>query len=89
MFSSILPTLSCFIGSDETFVTTTAIATIISMLKTFAYKADIFFLFKVNTGAAYAPTESLKAKPPKRLGSGGQEVGLYSTETCLISPDFS
>lgn len=42
MFSSILPTLSCFIGSDETFVTTTAIAMIISMLKTFAYKADIF-----------------------------------------------
>ena len=42
MFSSILPTLSCFIGSDETFVTTTAIAMLISMLKTFAYKADIF-----------------------------------------------
>lgn len=51
MFSSILPTLSCFIGSDETFVTTTAIAMIISMLKTFAYKAGIF-LFKVNIGAA-------------------------------------
>lgn len=87
MFSSILPTLSCFIGSDETFVTTTAIATIISMLKTFAYKADIF-LFKVNTGAAYAPIESLKANSPKRLGSRGQEVGLCSRETCLILPDF-
>lgn len=44
MFSSILPTLSCFIGSDETFVTTTAIAMIISTLKTFAYKAGIFSL---------------------------------------------
>lgn len=51
MFSSILPTLSCFIGSDETFVTTTAIAMIISTLKTFAYKAGTF-LFKVNIGAA-------------------------------------
>lgn len=89
MFSSILPTLSCFIGSDETFVTTTAIATIISMLKTFAYKADtFFFLFKVNTGAAYAPSESSKAKAPKQVGSGGQEVGLYSRETCLTSPDL-
>lgn len=76
MFSSILPTLSCFIGSDETFVTTTAIATIVSKLKTFAYKADIF-LFKVNTGASYASSESSKAKIPQaswQQGTGGRPL---------------
>lgn len=51
-------------------------------------KQTFFFLFKVNTGAAYAPSESSKAKTPNQVGSGGQEVGLYSKETCLTSPDF-